>query len=285
MKIRHSSKYVTGIAAGLLMSGMLFAGAAGAATVSGSITAMGATALQPLVEQAAQQYMAKNPGARILVQGGGSGTGLTQVAAGAVDIGNSDIYAEEKDGIDAKSLVDHKVAVIGFAAVVNKAVTVDNLTQQELIGIFTGKITNWSQVDGPNMPIVLITRPSSSGTRFTFQKYALGGAMEATGISLTEDSSGTVRKTIAETRGAIGYLALSYVDSSVKALQYSGVAPTKANIVNGRYPIWSYEHMYTKGTPTGLTKAFLDYMTTAEVQNTLVPQLGYIAISEMRVSR
>lgn len=270
------------VAAALATTGS-FAGPSYAA--SGSITSMGSTALQPLVEQAANQFMAKNPGARILVQGGGSGTGLAQVAQGGCDIGNSDIFAEEKAGIDAKALVDHKVAVVGFAVVVNKAVTVKNLTQQQLIDIYSGKITNWKEVGGPNMNIVLVNRPKSSGTRATFKKYALKGIEEAAGVALTEDSSGTVRKTIAETRGAIGYLALSYIDSSVRALNFNGVAPTKANITNGKYPIWSYEHMYTKGKPTGLKKEFLDYMVSSEVQKALVPKLGYIPVSEMKVSR
>ncbi len=252
---------------------------------SNSLTIVGSTALQPLVEQAATQFMKKNPDAHILVQGGGSGTGLTQVAQGAADIGNSDLYAEEKAGIDAGALVDHKVAVVGFAPVVNKAVTVANLTQQQLIDVFTGKITNWRQVGGSDMKIVVISRPKSSGTRATFKKYALNNAEEVEGLSLTEDSSGTVRKTIAETAGAIGYLALAYVDDSVRALQVNGVAATKANIVAGKYAVWSYEHMYTKGQPAGVAQAFLDYMLGSEVQNTLVPQLGYIAVTEMKVAR
>lgn len=269
----------------MLTVALTAASLAPAYAASGSVTAMGSTALQPLVEQAANQFMAKNPAARVLVQGGGSGTGLTQVAQGGCDIGNSDIFAEEKAGIDAKALVDHKVAVVGFAAVVNKAVTVKNLTQQQLIDIFSGKVTNWKEVGGPKMDIVLVNRPKSSGTRATFKKYALNGVEEANGVALTEDSSGTVRKTIAETKGAIGYLALSYVDNSVRALKLNGVAPLKVNIVTGKYPVWSYEHMYTKGAPTGLAKEFLEYMVGTEVQKTLVPQLGYLPISEMKVSR
>ena len=281
-----TKRHIWKVFGGLVLMGLIGqAGVALAATGSTSITVMGSTALQPLVEQAAYQYMAKNPSIRILVQGGGSGTGLTQVALGNTDIGNSDIYAAEKSGINANILVDHKVAVVGFAAIVNKSVTIQNLTQQQLIDIFTGKVTNWNQVGGPNLSIILVNRPSSSGTRATFKKYALNGAEEASGLALTEDSSGTVRKVIAETKGAIGYLALSYVDSSVHALNFNGVPPTKANITSGKYTIWSYEHMYTKGNPTGAVKSFLDYMMSSEVQNNLVPQLGYIPVSDMKVSR
>lgn len=253
------------------------------AEIKGSITAVGSTALQPLVEQAANQFMSKNPGAQITVQGGGSGTGLTQVSSGAAQIGNSDIFAEEKEGIDAGALTDTKVAVVGFAAVANPDVGVDNLTKQQLIDIFTGKITNWKEVGGKDQKIVVVNRAKGSGTRATFKKYALDNNEETKGLE--EDSSGTVKKIIKETPGAISYLALSYVDDSMKALKIDGVEPTKENITSGKYNIWSYEHMYTKGKPEGAVKAFLDYMLSDEVQTTLVPKLGYIPVKDMKVTR
>jgi phosphate ABC transporter substrate-binding protein, PhoT family (TC 3.A.1.7.1) len=101
---------------------------------------------------------------------------------------------------------------------------------------------------------------------------------------LTEDASGTVRKTVAEKKGAISYLAFSYVDDSVKALKYNGVAPTKENVINGTYPIASYEHMYTKGEPTGVVKAFLDFMMSDEVQKGPAEKLGFININDMKVT-
>jgi phosphate transport system substrate-binding protein len=252
-------------------------------TISGSITAVGSSALQPLVEKASQDFMSIHKEAKIQVQGGGSGTGLSQVAQGAADIGNSDIFAEEKDGIDASQLVDHKVAVVGMAAVVNPNVGVDNVTKQQLIDIFTGKITNWSELGGADVKITLVNRPASSGTRATFKKYALDGAEEAQGIE--EDSSGTVRKIVAETEGAIGYLAFSYIDNTVTPLKLDGVEPTTENVATNQYPVWAYEHMYTKGEPTGLTKAFLDYMLSDEVQNGAVVEMGYIPVTEMKVER
>lgn len=258
-------------------------GEQGGQKLTGNITVVGSTAMQPLAEQAAAQFMSKNPNVKIVVQGGGSGTGLTQVSQGAADIGNSDVFAEEKSGIDASQLVDHQIAVVGMAAVVNPAVNIDNLTKQQLVDIFTGKITNWKSVGGPDQKIVLVNRPKGSGTRATFKKYALDGAEEAAGIE--EDSSGTVRKIVKETPGAIGYLALSYLDGSVKALKLDGVEPTKENIINGKYPVWAYQHSYTKGKPSGAVEAFLNYMLSDDVQKTIVPQLGYIPVTEMKVVR
>ncbi|HBX22222.1 MAG TPA: phosphate ABC transporter substrate-binding protein PstS family protein [Desulfotomaculum sp.] len=250
----------------------------------GSITAVGSSALQPLVEEAAKQFMTGNTEAQVVVQGGGSGTGLSQVISGAADIGNSDVFAEEKlTAPEASQLADHKVCVVGIAAVVNPDVKVNNVTQPQLIDIFSGKITNWQELGGADVKIQLVNRPSSSGTRATFKAFALKGAAEANGIE--QDSSGTVRKIISETPGAIGYLALSYLDGSVTPLQLDGIEPTKENITSGQYPVWAYEHMYTKGDAAGLAKDFLDYMLSDDVQKSLVVELGYIPSTEMQVER
>jgi len=233
---------------------------------------------------AAKQFMSGNTEAQVVVQGGGSGTGLSQVISGAADIGNSDVFAEEKlTAPEASQLADHKVCVVGIAAVVNADVNVNNVTQQQLIDIFSGKITNWQELGGADVKIQLVNRPSSSGTRATFKAYALKGAEEANGIE--QDSSGTVRKIISETPGAIGYLALSYLDGSVTPLHLDGIEPTKENIIGGQYPVWAYEHMYTKGDATGLAKDFLNYMLSDDVQKSLVVDLGYIPATEMQVER
>ncbi|MBA4534856.1 phosphate ABC transporter substrate-binding protein [Brevibacillus halotolerans] len=250
---------------------------------SGSITAVGSTAMQPLVEQVAKKFMEKNQQVQIQVQGGGSGTGLSQVANGAATIGNSDIFAEEKKGIPADQLVDYKIAVVGMAAVIHPKAGVDNLTKQQVIDIFTGKVTNWKEVGGTDQKITLVNRPKNSGTRATFVQYALDGAEEAEGI--TEDSSGTVRKIIAETPGAIGYLGTSYLNDTVKAVKLDGVEATTENIVTNKYKVWAYQHMYTKGEPTGAQKDFLDFMTSDEVQTGIVQELKYIPASAMKVER
>ncbi len=273
------------LAAALLLAGCTPAPSATSASVSGTLLVVGSSALQPLAQKASELFAVANPDATVTVQGGGSGTGLTQVASGTCDIGDSDVFAAEKlDAATAATLVDHKVCVVGFAAVVSPDVTVTSLTQQQLIDIFTGKTTNWKDVGGADEKIVLINRPASSGTRAAFKKYALNGAEEATGVALTEDSSGTVRSTVAGTPGSISYLAFSYLDSSIKALSFDGVAPTAANVAAGTYGIWSYEHMYTKGEATGVAAAFIVYMT-GDAFKASISSLGYIPISDMAVSR
>lgn len=258
----------------------------GNSELSGNILAVGSSALQPLVDLASQSFMDLNPKVSIQVQGGGSGTGLTQVSGGQADIGNSDVFAEEKlDAGPAGELVDHQVAVVAMAAVVNPDITVDNLTKDQLLQIFTGKVTNWKEVGGPDQKIQIVNRPSSSGTRATFEKYALGTKTEDLPGAIQEDSSGNVKKLVKETPGAIGYLALSYLDDSIKTLKYEGVEATEENVTNGTYPVWAYEHMYTKGEPNELVKAFLDYILSDEVQNRDVVELGYIPANKMQVKR
>lgn len=254
--------------------------------ISGSITLAGSTALQPLAEQAGKKFTEKNTKATINVQGGGSGTGLKLVSEGTADIGNSDVTAEASIGKDkAAELVDHKVCALGFALVVNKDVKVTNLTKQQAQDIFSGKITNWKEVGGDDMKIEVIHRAKSSGTRATFKEKVMAGVDENDSIGTMQDSNGNVEKALASTKGSISYLALSYLTDEVKKnvtpIQIDGADANKANITAGKYTFWSYEHMYTKGEAKGLTKAFIDYMTS-DANKSLIESLGYIPSSDIK---
>lgn len=258
-------------------------------SLSGTITAAGSSALKPLADDAADSFLNDHPDVSITIDAGGSGEGLKQVSEGTVDIGNSDVAAEDKlDETAAKELVDHQVCVVTMAPIVNKDVAeagVKSLTKEQLISIFTGKTTNWKDVGGPDEDIVLVTRPESSGTRATFQKYALDGNEEASNTSMETDDSGVLLTNVKSTNGAIGYVALSYLtgDAGVETVAIDDVEPTLENTYSGKYPVWTFEHMYTKGEPNKVTKAFLDYITGDEY-GTQMEKLGYGVASKMTVT-
>lgn len=283
MKLFRKSK--TLVAAVALMVGVgLLAGCGSTkeqanAEVQGTVTAAGSTALLPLLKPAQEEFQKKNAKVTVNIAGGGSFTGMNQVASGAVNIGNSDvaITPEYKD----KGLVDFQVAVAPFVFIANTDVTVDSLTQQQYIDIMTGKITNWKEVGGKDQKITIIHRAKSSGSRATIADVVLKGAA-FTDAAVIQDSNGAVRAAIASTPGAIGYVDAAYVDNTVKAIAFNGVKYTPDSVINGQYPVYAYEHMYTKGQPTGAVKAFIDYVMSPEFQNTYVEKNGFLPVTKMK---
>ena len=260
-----------------------------AAELEGSVTCSGATSFQPLVEAAANDFMDANANVNITISGGGSGQGLSDVKDGKAQIGRSDVFAEEKlEAADVAKLVDNKVAVVGMGPIVNSDVDVDGLTTEQLRGIFTGEITDWSEVGGTAGAIQVINRKAGSGTRATFEGAVLAGATVPDSFKpvAEEDSSGTVVEKIQQTAGAISYLAFSYFDDTkFKALKVDGVEPTSENVESGDFRIWSYEHMYVASDADEATLAFIDYMLSDDVQGSLVTEQGFIPLTGMKVKK
>lgn len=250
--------------------------------VSGSVTAAGSTALAPLVQAVAKDYAAKCSGANITVNLGGSGTGLASAENGSVQIGDSDIFSKQGQ----EDLVDHEVAIVVFTLVVNSAVTgVTNLTTAQIQGIYSGKITNWSAVGGPNLPITVVSRPTTSGTRATFKQYILNGPETITGPSnLISDSTGTVATEVSQTKGAIGYITTAAAQKdNLTMLKIDGTDSSAPNVQSGAYKFWGIEHMYTKGPATGLAQALIDYMLSDQGKQE-AQTLGFLDITTMQQS-
>lgn len=254
--------------------------------LSGTVLSLGSTALQPLAESASKTFMEKNPDVSVTVQGGGSGTGINQVASGNCQIGNSDVESKTKvtDEAVLKTLVDNKVCAIGFAMVVNSDVTINSLTVDQIKDIFTGKITNWKQVGGADEAINVVNRAKSSGTRGSFKATILGSVDEKDGLGITQESNGSVKIAVESTKGAISYLALSYLTTektNLKVLKINGVEAKTETITGNTYPFWSYEYMVTKGEAKEAVKGFIDYIKSDDFKPT-IEKLGYIPMSAFK---
>ncbi len=247
--------------------------------ISGTVTASGSTALLPLATAAKELFEEKHEKVTVNISGGGSFNGLAQVASGAVQIGNSDVQAT---GDQAKGLVEHKVAVAPFVMIVNKDVTVENLTMEQLAKILRGEITNWKDVGGKDAPITVVSRQQSSGSRATIVAKVLNGQGDISKTAVVQDSNGKVRDSVASTPGSIGYVDAAYLQpDKVNAPKLDGVSYNADAVTSGKWPVYAYEYMYTKGEPTGAVKAFLDYILSSEFQESVVAQNGFVPISKM----
>ncbi|MCR6515892.1 phosphate ABC transporter substrate-binding protein [Clostridium sp. LY3-2] len=289
---KRSLKLIVGVLS-IAMIGGIFVGCGNDASKgegsSETITVSGSSALLPLMEQSVEKYKEVNPNAIVSAQAGGSGTGLTQVLEGTVNIGNSDIFADKKLSKDqASQLVDHKVVAQGFGVVTNKEAGVKSLTKEQIQKIFSGEIKNWKEVGGKDKEILVIHRPASSGTRATFTDKVLDGKkeLENDSIGATQDSNGAVLNAMKQNEGAVSYVALSYMNTeeaknSLDLVSIDKVEATAQNIIDGKYDFWSWGHMYTKGEAQGLTKEFIDFVGSDKNKES-IESLGMIQGSSIK---
>ena len=255
----------------------------------GYITSSGSTSIQPLAEKSAEKFRIKYPKLNVMVQGGGSGTGLTQVLQGTVDIGNSDIDANKKLSKEqVVQLKDNKIAAEGFAIVTSKDVTVKSLTKKEIMEIFLGVKTNWKELGGEDKKITVIHRSASSGTRSAFIEKILDGEkqLENDKIGIVQDSNGNVKTTLETTKGSISYIGLSYINDEkskelINILNINNIEPKAENIANGSYPFWSWAHMYTKGESNEISKEFIKYIMSEENKE-VIKSLGFIPVNDIK---
>lgn len=245
--------------------------------LTGTVTLAGSTTVQPLAEMFAEAFMAANADVEITVQGGGSSVGVKSAADGTANIGmaSRDIKDSEKTEFPDLNVV--VIARDGIAIVASPEIPVENLTIDQIKGIFGGTITNWKEVGGPDAAIIVVSREEGSGTRAAFEEMVLGEDVLITDTAILQPSNGSVRTTVSTTPNSIGYLSFGYLDESVKAISVEGVAPTEENASNGTYPIVRPLNMITKGAPEGAVKAFLDFILSADGQ-AIVSEEGYIAV-------
>jgi phosphate transport system substrate-binding protein len=245
-------------------------------SLQGTIDIAGGTAHIPVMKDAAQQIMAFNPKIRITVAGGGSGVGVQKVGAGLVAIGNTG-RALTPEEIAKYGLKTFPLAIDGVAVAVNPKNSVKALTAQQVRDIFAGKVTNWKQVGGKDAPINLFTRDEASGTREVFWKKLLKKGPIADKANVVA-SNGAMKVAVAQDPNAIGYVGIGHLDATVVGVKLDGINPTQENAKSGKYPVVRLLYMNTKGEPTPLVKAFIDYIKSPAGAKLLVKH-GYIPTS------
>ena len=248
---------------------------------SENITLNGSTTVFPIAQKVAEVFMNKYSGVNVSVRGTGSGNGIAALINSTCDIADasrpmkqSEIDKAKTNGINPVANVIAKDAI---AVVINPKNPVSEISHEQLKKIYTGEITNWKQLGGPDMKIVPITRDSSSGTFEIFEEKVLGKGVEMISTAVVQGSNQAVKTTVEKTKGAVGYIGLGYVDNSVKALRYDRVMPSKESVLNGEYEISRPLFMYTNGEPKGVVKKFIDFVMSPEGQ-TIAEEVGYIAV-------
>jgi phosphate transport system substrate-binding protein len=264
---------------------------------AGTLSIDGSTALAPLFQQAVGNVSTNSANGKVTINimPNGSGTGLNDVEKGTVQIGMSDVFAQEKATATTSysDLVDNQVAVVPFTLVVSQDISsqVENLTTQQIKDIYAGNITNWSQVGGPNEPITVIVRTKTSGTRATFDKFVVNDAKQANdepADAQTADSTAELVTDISNSYGAIGYTGTSFVlnhaqTGKIFPICIDGYGATRDYINSGKYTFWNIEHAYTKGAPVSgsLTDAFVQYIKSPAFQDADLASLGFLKVNEL----
>lgn len=257
------------------------------AGLAGEVTYDGASSFQALIEDAAERFMSRHLDVVITGSGNGSGKGLTAVSQGTVSLGLSDVPAETKlDADAAAALVEHPIAVAGLAPIVSRNVSVDDLSLEQLRGIFSGAIANWREVGGEDAGIIVFNRKAGSGTRAAFEEVVFGGAANPFKGAAELDKSGDVQTLMSSTDNAISYLDFSHLGSEgFSPVRVEGVEPVPVRVADGSFPLWAVERLYRAKDIDEVTMAFIDYLLSDEAQREVVEAQGFVPIAQMAVAQ
>ena len=240
----------------------------------------GSTTVLPVAQKAAEVFMKKHPSIKVFVSGSGSGTGIKALIDGTTDIATSSRDAKEKEIASGKkkriTLAGHKVALDGIVPVVHPSMKIENLTMEQLRHIYNGKIKRWKDLGGPNRPIAVVSRDTSSGTYEVWEEKVLKKD-KVRADALLVASNGQALQTVAQNRYAIGYIGIGYINKSAKVLKVNGATPTESTVRNGSWPVARPLFMYTNGTPKGKIKKFIDFLMSKEGQK-IVNEVKYVSI-------
>jgi len=252
----------------------------------------GSTTVGPIAKAFAEYYMAKNPGVNVTVNESGSGNGAKSLINGVCDVANMSRFMKEKEfkaAMDNGVMpVAHVVAMDGLPVLVHPGNPVKALTVEQVRNIYAGKITNWKQVGGPDMDIVVVSRDTNSGTYETFHKLVMTHKVDGKKVKeKIKDgaeyvgSNGGIRARVQTTPAAIGYAGLGFVDKTVNALDINGVYPTPQSVTSGRYPIARPLFMFTAGYPK-LGSRVYEFVTLhlSEKGQEIIEDIGFVPVTQ-----
>ena len=264
----------------------LVAAASAFTTADFSIKIKGSDTVLPLSQKEAEVFMKKNAGAKITVIGGGSGVGIAAFLDGTTDVAMSSrkIKMSEKMKLQeaGKAFKEVTIAFDALSVIVNPANKVSQLTREQLEGIFTGKITNWKDVGGADEKIIAYSRETSSGTYEFFKEHVMNNKNYGTAV-LNMPATGAIVQSVSQTKGAIGYIGLAYMEKTVKDVKVSYdkgknyVAASVENAKNKTYPIVRPLFYYYQTKDEARLKPFVDFILSADGQK-IVSQVGYISL-------
>ena len=244
------------------------------ANLSGTISLAGSTSMEKLCETMSESFMEKYSGITVTVEYTGSGAGLESLASGSVDIGNSSRHLKDEEL--SGGAVENVVAIDGIAVIEDKENTVTDISAEDLAKIYTGEISNWSELGGKDEAIVVIGREAGSGTRDAFEE--LLEVADNCAYAQELDSTGAVLAKVASTPGAIGYVSLDVVDDSVIAISIDGTEPTEEKILEGNYLLSRPFVMATNGeisAQNDLVKTWFDFIKSEDGKS-VISQVGLI---------
>jgi phosphate transport system substrate-binding protein len=252
----------------------------GASYAAQPIVIKGSTTVLPIAQAALEAYMKKNPGVQISLSGGGSGEGIkalidktTDIATSSREIKKEEITLAETKGVKP---VTHVVAYDAIIPVVHPKNKVTNLSIDQLSQIYQGKITNWKEVGGTDLQIVVISRDSSSGTFESWDHFIMKKA-KVTPKAQMLASNGAIVTAVSKNRYAIGYLGMGYVNKSLKSLPVDGVKASVETALSKKYPLSRELYMYTDGEPTGEVAKFIAFVKSADGQK-IVAKEGFVPL-------
>lgn len=253
----------------------------------GALVIRGSDTMVNLSGAWAEAFMQANPGVRVSVIGGGSATGFAALIDGSADLANASrpIKDSESTSLAAKGkpAVEHVVAIDAVTMIVHPSNPVRSLTMDQLADIFTGRVTNWKDVGGPDLPVTVYSRETSSGTYAFVKEHVMKNA-DYTASARLMPSTESILQAVAQDKGGIGYIGTGYLTDAAAALSVAGaegsdpVRPTVEAAASGLYPLARPLFVYSAGEPSQLAQAFIDF-TTSEAGRRITTEMGFVAPS------